>query len=538
MIVSHMLCYWLILWLRVTIDGFTISPVFSGSRTRAAFHILPLSVSTPMEVSQFQNHSKEPMEPEQLQFLSSIINYGNNRMARRAVEVLKKMSSKVAPREEHYTAAIWACENSDQYETAKEVFREMKSMKIDRSIRTYEGMASVAERVGKYEDTIEYLDNARKEGLSLSTAIYNSCMWAADSARHPELALYLLDQMTTDKVKRDMTTYEAAIWACEKQGEGSKAISIIEMMREDGYLPSTAIMRASMWACVKGGQQSDALALFDGMSESGYSVIKDTGCFDAAIWACEQTDKYMRSVTLLKLMKLEGFKRSTISYDGTLSALSHAGDWKTALDVYTWMDREQPPVRRSPVTYKVMIEALDKAGDSMSGKAMSLLQDAQREGYFIPWIEGTRTIDLRFFSLPLAKLALINVLQQMANEKLNLFTMDMIVGDLLLNGETCSPDPDFAAEMVLVDGTRSDEGLGSSNPLDDDDEDEVMYAASCPFDEDEFEAFLKSLKVVDGIVSVVNDSNSLQIERNQNYEDLTTHFILSRETLQQLFGRE
>ena len=30
-------------------------------------------------------------------------------------------------------------------------------------------------------------------------------------------------------------------------------------------------------------------------------------------------------------MKMEGFKRSTISYDGALSALSHAGDSKQCL---------------------------------------------------------------------------------------------------------------------------------------------------------------------------------------------------------------
>ena len=40
-----------------------------------------------------------------------------------------------------------------------------------------------------------------------STELYNSCMWAADSAHHPELALQLLKRMEKEEIKRDMTTY-------------------------------------------------------------------------------------------------------------------------------------------------------------------------------------------------------------------------------------------------------------------------------------------------------------------------------------------
>ena len=125
-------------------------------------------------------------------------------------------------------------------------------------------------------------------GLQATTELYNSCMWACDNAAHPELALILLERMEAENISRDMTTYEAAIWACEKSGEGSAADHVLDLMKKDGIAPNTIILRATMWAHVKGGQQDRALSIFDSMSESEYGVRKDSGCYNAAIWACER----------------------------------------------------------------------------------------------------------------------------------------------------------------------------------------------------------------------------------------------------------
>jgi pentatricopeptide repeat domain-containing protein 1 len=403
--------------------------------------------------------SENVLDTEATQFLTKIQDYGNNRMARRAVEVLNSMTKKhqLQPLEPHYTATIQACANSDMYERALEVYEQMKDVDISPTTSTFEALVNVAERTGRYEDTIEHLNALYNHGLHPTTQLYNSCMWACDSAAHPELALMLLERMENEGVSRDMTTYEAAIWACEKSGQGSTADHVLELMKKDGYAPNTIMLRAAMWAHVKGGQQSQALSIFDSMAESEYGVRKDSGCYNAAIWACERTDNYQRSVRLLRLMKMEGFKRSTISYDGALSALSHAGDSKQCLEVVKWMNRESPVVKKSPVTYKVMVDVCVK--DNLLEDAMNYYLLANRDGYFVPWVKGTRTLDFRSFSFSLAKMATISILQSMKTQNMDLFTLDIIVGDILpLPGSGAATeeemDIDFEAEMAFTEGTK------------------------------------------------------------------------------------
>jgi pentatricopeptide repeat protein len=379
-------------------------------------------------------------------------------MARRAVQVLDDIVSgqQFQPQEAHYTATVWACANSDMYDSAVEIFSRMREQGVAPTTSTYEALVSVAERSGKYEETIRFLEVLSSDGMTATTELYNSCMWACDSAAHPELALQLLDRMQREGVARDITTFEAAMWACEKKGDSESASHVLGLMAADGCAPNTIMLRAAMWAHVKGGQPAQALKLFDSLSDSQYGVRKDSGCYNAAIWACERVENPQRSVQLLRLMKMEGFKRSTISYDGALSALSHAGDGQQCLEVVKWMARESPEVKKSPVTYKVVVDALDNAG--MAAEAMRYYQDAARDGYFVPWVEGTRTLDFRGFSFSVAKVATISVLQSMKGQSMNLFALDVIVGDILQDEgedeEDGDNDEDFAAEMAFTEGTK------------------------------------------------------------------------------------
>jgi hypothetical protein len=85
-------------------------------------------------------------------FLKNIEEYGKARMARRAVGILSKMPAyKEMPKQEHYTAVIWACENSDQFKLAMSVFGEMKAANVNRVVKTYEGLISVAEKTQNWE---------------------------------------------------------------------------------------------------------------------------------------------------------------------------------------------------------------------------------------------------------------------------------------------------------------------------------------------------------------------------------------------------
>ena len=400
-------------------------------------------------------------------WLTSIIDYGEARMARRAVKTLEQIPPR-AVAEEHYTEAIWACEKSDQFELALEVLDMMREADMPRTTRTYEALASCAEKTDHWEEALAFLEDARSEGLPPSKALFNSCMWAADKGGHPELAVQLLNRMEQEGVERDADTYAAATWACEKQGDAETAQHVFDLMRAEKVPISTVHYRGAMWALLKGGRWEAALTLFDEMGAKG--VLHDDDSFTAAIWSCAvgvsrrdpgdlgpMCPNSLRAVTLLRLMKLEGFKRTTSAFDGCLSALSKAGDWETILEVLRWMDRDSPVVKKSAVTYQVAIDCLDAAdpGPAVDKDAlvMELYQAALRDGHFVPWVAGSRTVDLRGMSFALAKVTIKSILASMREGRLARFQLDVALATAF-NGEEGEgwqfDEPSFDI-MALVD---------------------------------------------------------------------------------------
>ncbi len=364
-------------------------------------------------------------------FLQNIVEYGNARMARRAVGVLQKMVAfKTFPRQEHYNAAILACENSNSYALAVSVYEEMKDLNIPRSLVTYESLTSLAEKAGHWEDCIMYLKASENEpNIKPSTDLYNHCIWAADKAGDYEMALQLLYQMESLNIKRNEITFAACAHACESSGAGNAVLHVLDVMKQDGYTVDTPTYKAAIWSLVKqGGMAEEALRLFEEMESK--EIIKTDDCFIGAIWACEQTGNWKRAVDLLKYMKYESMTRKIIAYDGCLTALRNGGQWEQCVDILSWIDREPVAdnVKKSYVTYKTVIEVLDLANQPDLARDVYLA--ALRDTYFIPWVKGTRRIDIRHFSIAVSKCALNNIFTSMRSGKLNMFDLHITVSNV------------------------------------------------------------------------------------------------------------
>ena len=213
-------------------------------------------------------------------FLKNIEEYGNARMARRAVGILSKMPSyREMPKQEHYTAAIWACENSDQYKLAMSVFAEMKDVGVGRITRTYEGLISVAEKTKNWEAAIKLFEEMKREGIKGSTDAYNSCIWAAEQGGRHDISLKMLDDMEKNDVARNLATYAACTYSCEKAGEGAIALHVMELMKAEGYEINTPVYKAAIWACVK--VNSDLTFILSRRSELAVTVCASSSlsCF-------------------------------------------------------------------------------------------------------------------------------------------------------------------------------------------------------------------------------------------------------------------
>ena len=115
---------------------FTSSSSFSTRSTRSS------------RLASADSASLDALDGQSAQFLKSIKDYGDARMARRSIKVLENMREKdLKPTELHYTATIQACEKSDRYQQALEIYGEMKADGVSRTIDTYVALVSSAEKV-------------------------------------------------------------------------------------------------------------------------------------------------------------------------------------------------------------------------------------------------------------------------------------------------------------------------------------------------------------------------------------------------------
>ncbi len=74
----------------------------------------------------------------------------------------------------------------------------------------------------------------------------------------------------------------------------------------------------------------------------------------------------------------------------------------------------------------------------------------------------------------MATLALENIFQLMRNRKMELFTLNMIIGDLLVDDDSCTTtDPDFDAEIKLMDAIEAADVRGQRT--------DFIYEIGCPF---------------------------------------------------------
>ena len=94
--------------------------------------------------------------PKDDAWLRQIEDYGKARMAKKAVGVLDKMRSfKIKPTSEHYEEVLLACERSDQFDQAMNVYNLMSQDGVEKTVRCYVAMTSFAEKNGKWEESID-----------------------------------------------------------------------------------------------------------------------------------------------------------------------------------------------------------------------------------------------------------------------------------------------------------------------------------------------------------------------------------------------
>lgn len=435
-------------------------------------------------------------------FLTNIIEYGKNRMARRAVGVLQKMPAyRTQPSLDHYNAALWACENSLSFQMGIALFMEMRNNDIELNVLSYESLIVLAEKTGNFKDSIDLFREMRASGIKGNTRLYNSCLWSCNNNADYELALEFLNEMESDDIPRDAETYAAILMACEAAGNGKVALRVKDYMLADNIELTSFKVGSIMWACVKDNMSYEALSLFNNMTS--LNLVKDVKSYNAAIWSCIQNQDKKQAIEYLRLMKFEGIERNIESFLGVFKVLQLTNDWENIQEILKWIDRDG--IKHCFDTYSIAITVFDQVG--MENVAKELYARALREHFISPWVSGTRIVDLRGLNLSLCKITMLNILNLMREKKLPSFDLSMILYDIKEGDNAHNHHVD---DSVQVDHHHS--LIASSNKII-----TSHITASVNSIEVDLENYLRSLNPIDVIFfekSIENQSYMLKISRD------------------------
>jgi len=251
----------------------------------------------------------------------------------RAVKKLKEMANETgqAPTVRAYTSAISACSRVGQTDTALELLKEMKSIRVQPNVMTYSAAISACEKGRKQRQAADLLAEMKEDSIKPDVIAYNAVISACEKARKWKQAIEILREMQRDNVKPDVITYSATISACEKGGKLEKALELLKELKDTGMKPDLILYNAVISACDKKGDWVKAKTILEEMQTN--QVKPDAISYSTAISACDRGKNSDLACELLQEMKEKNIQPNTLALQATQRALENEGRLDKAREI-------------------------------------------------------------------------------------------------------------------------------------------------------------------------------------------------------------
>jgi pentatricopeptide repeat protein len=181
----------------------------------------------------------------------------------------------------HFNSAIYACEkgnmqsNGTQWETALQLFEQMKQYGFERDIYTFNGTISACAKARQWEKALQLFEEMERDGVERNTITFNATISACERGGQWEKALELFEQMKRSGVERNTKTFKSAISACGKQGEWRAAEIIFKDMESSGVARDVATYGVMMNVLGNAGQLAAVDELFLAAKEKFFAEAWD-----------------------------------------------------------------------------------------------------------------------------------------------------------------------------------------------------------------------------------------------------------------------
>ncbi|ESW27367.1 hypothetical protein PHAVU_003G195800 [Phaseolus vulgaris] len=158
----------------------------------------------------------------------------------RSLRLFKYMQRQLwcKPNEHICTIMITLLGRESLLDKCREVFDEMPSNGVARTVYAYTAIINAYGRNGQFQASLELLDAMKQERVSPSILTYNTVINAcARGGLDWEGLLGLFAEMRHEGIQPDVITYNTLLCACAHRGLGDEAEMVFRTMNESGIVP-------------------------------------------------------------------------------------------------------------------------------------------------------------------------------------------------------------------------------------------------------------------------------------------------------------
>lgn len=226
------------------------------------------------------------------------------------LQVMKNDARVVDPNIVVYNAAIRACGEALDLESALRLLDELEERNLEPTQVTFGSLMTACERVGNLDGASKVFKRMRNAGIEANEIIYGAAISCCRKAGDPERALLLLRKMIREELSPNVATFNTVLIA---QTEGRKAdlqrgLLVFKLMRSKQYssaFPNRQTYNILIKGLATNQEPVRAEAMIRKMQFDGYTP--DVDLYTATVAAYEKTGQPLKALRLMESMQEDGY---------------------------------------------------------------------------------------------------------------------------------------------------------------------------------------------------------------------------------------
>lgn len=279
----------------------------------------------------------------------------------RSLRLFKYMQRQIwcKPSEQIYTIMISLLGRENLLDKSSEIFEEMPSQGVPRSVFSYTALINAYGRHGQYETSLELLDRMKREKIAPNILTYNTVINACvRGGLDWKDLLGLFAEMRHEGIQPDIVTYNTLLSACGSRGLGDEAEMVFRTMNEGGVLPDLTTYGYLVETFGKLGKLEKVSELLREMESGGN--LPDVTSYNVLLEAYANMGSIKEAMDVFRQMQAAGSVANATTYSILLNLYGRNGRYDDVRELF--LEMKASHTEPNAATYNILIQVFGEGG--------------------------------------------------------------------------------------------------------------------------------------------------------------------------------